>query len=92
MAKTKINEDLERFKKLFGYNPSKGNELNEVRRHTYSINEYGDYADDGDDMMTMRMIRLRSQSRITDGDAFVTTNDDGRFVDDGWLMDGRVCP
>ena len=40
MAKTKINEDLERFKKLFGYNPSKGNELNEVRRPTYSINEY----------------------------------------------------
>jgi len=49
MAKTKINEDLERFKKLFGYNPTKGNELNEVRRHTYSINEYGDYADDDEE-------------------------------------------
>lgn len=49
MAKTKINEDLERFKKLFGYNPSKGNELNEVRRHTYSINEYADDDEEGTD-------------------------------------------
>lgn len=46
MAVNKINEDLERFKKLFGYDPTKGNELNEVRRHKYTMNEYGDYADD----------------------------------------------
>jgi hypothetical protein len=31
MANNKINEDLKRFKSLLGYNPSKGNELNEAK-------------------------------------------------------------
>lgn len=40
MAKNKINEDLERFKSLLGYDPKKGNSINEkVQPWRYSLNE-----------------------------------------------------
>lgn len=40
MAKNKINEDLERFKSLLGYDPKKGNAINEkVQPWRYSLNE-----------------------------------------------------
>ena len=40
MAKSNINEDLERFKSLLGYDPTKGNSINEkVEPWRYSLNE-----------------------------------------------------
>lgn len=49
MAK-KLNEDLERFKNLLGYDPKRGgSSLTEVRRHKYTMNEYGDYSDYADE-------------------------------------------
>lgn len=45
-----INEDLEKFKTLLGYDPKKGSSsLTEVRRHKYTMNEYGDYSDYADE-------------------------------------------